>query len=131
MIGILRRLANAACRNPSIMSAQPEAVLFVGPEPPWLYTDPTSYLVMSAALVFARSTCWSCAIFSSLVIMARRSPACVTHAGVGKTRPPPVPAVPSPPAVLPVPGIHLMPAAPSGVGPLLPPLEHAVETNVS
>jgi hypothetical protein len=28
-----------------------------------------------------------------------------------------------------MPGIHLMPAAPSGVGPLLP-LEHAVETHV-
>src|SRR5678815_4119881 len=57
--------------------------------------------------------------------MARRSEALVTHASVGKARPPPAPAAPSPPAVLPVPGIHLIPAAPSGVVPGLL-LEQAV-----
>jgi len=36
MIGILRRLANEARRNPSIMSAQPVGVLVAGAEPPWL-----------------------------------------------------------------------------------------------
>src|SRR5262245_43859721 len=88
--------------------------------------DPTLYWVISLALVFARSTWWSCASFSSPFIMARTSVALVRHAGVGKVRAPPVPPAPSWPATLPVPGTHLMPAAPSGLGPD-PPLEQAVD----
>jgi hypothetical protein len=39
------------------MSAQLLGLFVLGPEPPWLYTEPTSYVVMSEALVLARSTC--------------------------------------------------------------------------
>src|SRR6185369_8542663 len=66
---------------------------------------------MSVALVLARSTWWSCAIFSSAVIIARRSLALVMHACVGKARTPPVP-VPSEPATPPVPVVPPRPPTP-------------------
>src|SRR6185369_12145466 len=91
--------------------------------------DPTPYWVMALAVASARSTWWSCAIFSSPVIIASSSAALSTHACVGKARAPPAPPAPISPATLPVPGIHRMPAAPSGVGPPPPPLEQPSETD--
>src|SRR5436190_21915324 len=78
---------------------------------------------MSPAVTLARSTWWSCAIFSSEVIMASSAAALSRHACVGKVRAAALPAVPSVPATLPPPPAPedppraLVPAAP----PLVPP----------
>src|SRR5688572_29198976 len=72
---------------------------------------------MSAAEVSTRSTWWSCAIFSSAVIIASTALALSRQACVGNTRPgtPGSPALPLAPAVLPPPPAPLaapLPAAP-------------------
>src|SRR6266508_1748549 len=82
---------------------------------------------MSAGVVLARSTWWSCAIFSSPVIAATSVLALSRHAWVVKLRPAPVPPVPSPPATpvpvvppaTPVPAIAPVPVVPAA---LLPPV---------
>ncbi len=58
---------------------------------------------MSDALTLARSTCCSCANFSSEVIMPRSEVALSRQACVGKVRAVPASGVPSAPATLPVP----------------------------